>query len=255
MLEFIDQMNRVVKLPHIPKRIVSIVPSQTELLYHWKLKYRLVGQTIFCIKPEKEFKKAVKVGGTKKLQIDKIKELKPDLIIGNKEENEKSQIEELEKHFPVWMSDINCIDDALDMFVKLGVVLGRMEKAAKLDHNVRKGLSQLKQVNKSAIYLIWQNPFMAVSNNTFIDDVMKHVGIRNCLEGEESRYPELSIEEIQEINPDLLLLSSEPYPFKEEHKLELQSKLPDTEIKLVDGEIFSWYGSKMLEWESYFKNF
>lgn len=255
MLEFIDQMNRKVELPHLPKRIVSLVPSQTELLYHWKLKYRLVGQTIFCIKPEKEFDKAVKVGGTKKLQLDKIRALKPDLIIGNKEENEQSQIEALAEEFPVWMSDINSIEEALDMFVKLGVVLGRMEKAAKLDHQVRLGLSQLKPVHKSAVYLIWQNPFMAVSENTFINDVMKKAGITNLVKNTSSRYPEISPEEIRALKPDLLLLSSEPYPFKDSHQKELTELFPETEVKLVDGEIFSWYGSRMLEIESYFKSF
>ena len=255
MLEFVDQMGKVIVLPYLPKRIVSLVPSQTDLLYYLGLKNRIVGQTLFCIKPEKEFEKATKIGGTKKLNLDKIRDLKPDLIIGNKEENDKSQIEELQKEFPVWMSDINTIDQGLDMIVKLGVLVGRGEKAIKLEHDIRKGLGQLKRVNKTALYLIWQEPFMAVGNNTFINDVMEHAGITNILETKESRYPELNLGAIKDLNPDMLLLSSEPFPFKEKHKKELQVALPNMEIKLVDGEVFSWYGNKMMDIKGYFDSF
>jgi ABC-type Fe3+-hydroxamate transport system substrate-binding protein len=255
MLEFEDQMGKVIALPHLPKRIVSLVPSQTDLLYYLGLKNRIVGQTLFCIKPESEFKKSIKVGGTKKLNLDKIRDLKPDLIIGNKEENDKSRIEELQNEFPVWMSDINTIEEALDMIVKLGVVTGRGEKAIKLEHNIRKGLGQLKPVNKTALYLIWQEPFMAVGNNTFINDVMEHAGITNILGTKESRYPELNLDTIKDLNPDMLLLSSEPFPFKEKHKEELQKALPNMEIKLVDGEVFSWYGNKMVDIKGYFDEF
>lgn len=252
MLEFEDQMGNLVKLPQLPKRIVSLVPSQTDLLYYFGLRNKIVGQTLFCIKPEKEFVKATKVGGTKKLNLEKIRELKPDLIIGNKEENEKSQIEELQKEFPVWVSDINSIPEALDMIVKLGILVGKGEKAIKLEHDIRKGLGQLKQVNKTALYLIWQEPFMAVGHNTFIHDVMQQAGLINVLNADESRYPELSLERIKELNPEILLLSSEPFPFKDKHKEELRDQLPGIQIKLVDGEVFSWYGNKMVEIESYF---
>ncbi len=153
------------------------------------------------------------------------------------------------------MSDINSINEALDMIVKLGVVLGKGEEAIKLEHHIRKGLSQIKPVNQTALYLIWQEPYMAVGLNTFINDVMLHASLTNVLKEEESRYPELNIERIKKLNPDVILLSSEPFPFKEKHKEELEKILPGTEVKLVDGEVFSWYGNKMLDIKSYFDTF
>jgi ABC-type Fe3+-hydroxamate transport system substrate-binding protein len=114
-MEYVDQLNRTVFLAQPPQRIVSLVPSQTELLYDLGLGEKVVGQTIFCIHPHSAFKKATKIGGTKKLQLDKIRSLKPDLIVANKEENDQSQIETLAQDFPVWISDIITLDDALDM--------------------------------------------------------------------------------------------------------------------------------------------
>src|ERR1700741_3198050 len=110
-MHFIDQTGRKISIPQIPQRIISLVPSQTELLFDLGLDKEVVGITKFCVHPPEWFQTKTRVGGTKQLKIDLIKQLQPDLIIANKEENVKEQIEELEKHFPVWISDVNNLED------------------------------------------------------------------------------------------------------------------------------------------------
>lgn len=235
--------------PHFkktPRRIISIVPSQTELLYYLGIKP--IAQTLFCVHPKSAFKASTKIGGTKKLNISKILALKPDLIIGNKEENEKQQIEELAKHIPVWLSDIYSLNDSFTMIEEIGELIGCKEKAYQLAAELRVGFTNLNQAEttKSCIYLIWREPFMAAGTNTFIHEILKTAGYKNVLP-KETRYPEITEKELKELNPSTVLLSSEPYPFKQKHIHELQSILPNAIIQLVDGELFSWYGPRLLK--------
>ncbi len=245
-----DQMGRQVALPLHPKRIVSLVPSQTELLYDLGLEEEVVGQTLFCIHPHKMHETKPQVGGTKKLNIAKIKALNPDLIIGNKEENLKKQIDELAAEFSVWMSDIKTIADAYEMMLQVGELVAKNEEAEQLVADIKVSFENIPKVNKSAIYLIWQKPFMAAGCNTFIHEIMRQAGIQNLIST--SRYPELTADEINTLAPELLLLSSEPFPFAEKHVSELQPLFPNTKLILVDGEMFSWYGSRMLLAADYF---
>lgn len=261
---FTDQLNNTIELLTIPKRIISLVPSQSELLWDLGLRTELVGITKFCIHPQAMFNTIERVGGTKQLNIDKIRALKPDLIIGNKEENEQSQINELQKEFKVWMSDIYNLEDSLEMINKLGIVLDRIELSQQIAQQIQTSFSNLKQYNDTALYLIWNNPFMAAGKSTFIGDMLHRMGLQNCLEMNKSllnnivnkhRYPELSIETIKALNPSFIFLSSEPYPFKDIHVKELQSYLPNSKVILVDGEMFSWYGSRLLKSVDYFNRF
>lgn len=126
-----DQLQRTIEISDTVNRIVSLVPSQTELLYDLGLGSKIIGQTIFCVHPETEFKTAEKIGGTKKLQLEKILSLKPDLVIANKEENEKDQIEFLAENVPVWISDVNTLDDATNMIVSIG----EMTQTGELAHS------------------------------------------------------------------------------------------------------------------------
>ncbi len=238
-----DQMGRQVAVPLHPKRIVSLVPSQTELLYDLGLYEEVVGQTLFCIHPHKMHETKPRVGGTKKLNIDKIKALNPDLIIGNKEENLKEQIDELSAEFPVWMSDIKTIADAYWMMLQVGELVSKNEEAEQLVADIKASFENIPKANKSAIYLIWQNPFMAAGCDTFIHELMQQVGIQNLITT--ARYPELTVVEINALAPEFLLLSSEPFPFDEKHVSEFQPFFPNSKLKLVDGEMFSWYGSRM----------
>ena len=248
---FKDQLHQNIQLSSFPKRIISIVPSQSELLWDLGLRDELVGITKFCIHPHEMYKRIERVGGTKQLNLDKIRALKPDLIIGNKEENEQSQIIELQKEFPVWMSDIYNLDDALQMIELVGELVDQESKANVIKHTIEQSFLNLSIGSKTALYLIWNKPYMAAGRATFIGDVLHQMGLENVLKNH-TRYPELSIEDIVSLQPELILLSSEPYPFKQDHMFELQIKLPHSKILLVDGELFSWYGSRLTKSVDYF---
>lgn len=248
----IDQMGRSVKIPAHSKRIVSLVPSQTELLVDLGLEDRLVGVTKFCVHPEYLRKKVAVIGGTKNLQLDKIRELQPDLIIGNKEENTRSDIEQLEKEFPVWMSDILTIADALDMVKLVGKITGTDKMAQELMRQISVSLNKMLGVGqgKRTAYLIWKNPWMAAGNDTFIHSLLEHAGFVNVFSAK-TRYPEFDLKTLQALNPELILLSSEPFPFSEKHIGEISGEIPNAEIRLVDGEMFSWYGSRLAKTGDY----
>lgn len=249
-----DQLNRKIYLPNLPQRIISLVPSQTELLYDLGLKDRLVGQTIFCVHPSEYFKSSTKIGGTKKLNLEKIASLKPDLIIANKEENEKDQIEELARDFPVWISDVNTLDDALEMINSIGEITETQSQSSEIINQITQSRNDfLKQTKpkQSVIYLIWNNPFIAVGTDTFINTMLAEAGFENVIT--KSRYPEITLDEIKQINPDWMFLSSEPFPFKHQHKLELDKLLEGNKSELVDGEMFSWYGSRLVKAYDHFE--
>jgi len=252
---FTDQTGTRIELHDTPKRIVSIVPSQTELLYH--LGVAPIAQTIFCIKPESAFKTAIKIGGTKKLQLDKIRELQPDLILGNVEENSKDQILALREEFPVWISDIYDLNDALSMIRSFGEILNRPDESGSLLDRIHRSREQLLSIPgspKKVLYLIWREPYMAAGKNTFINSMIEFMGWENAIQEKDSRYPEVDRDTIVRLNPDLILLSSEPFPFKEEHAEELCSRISGPEIVLVDGESFSWYGSRIPHAMDYLSN-
>ena len=255
---FIDQLNRAVTLDFPPKRIVSLVPSQTELLFELGLNTEIVGITKFCIHPEEKVQGKSKIGGTKKLDLEKIRSLKPDLIIGNKEENERADIEELEKEFPVWMSDIFNLEDALDMITQVGELTNRSPEAGYLVHLITAGFKDLQQlalekrISQSVLYMIWKKPLMSSGRNTFIDDVLRKIGLTNVLET--TRYPMLETYMLTRLKPDLVFLSSEPYPFKEKDVEQFQELLPNSRVLIVDGEMFSWYGSRLVKAVEYLFN-
>lgn len=251
---FTDQLNNTIELNSFPKRIISLVPSQTELLWDLGLREELVGITKFCIHPNELFRSAPRIGGTKKFNFDKIRELKPDLIIGNKEENEQVQIEQLSEEFNVWMSDIFNLKDALKTIRSIGALVNKEDKANSIAQKIEQSFNDLKRINKRVLYLIWKDPYMAAGNGTFIGDMLHKIGLQNVIVNPNGRYPELTVQEMKVLNPELLFLSSEPYPFNEKHIFELQRDLPDTKIILVDGELFSWYGSRLLHSVEYFND-
>jgi ABC-type Fe3+-hydroxamate transport system substrate-binding protein len=253
MLHFTDQLNRQIHLPSVPKRIISIVPSQTELLFYLGLDKEIVGVTKFCIHPADKVNSVEKIGGTKQLNTEKIKALKPDLIIANKEENERAQVEELMKLFPVWISDIGNLPEAIDMIARVGNLVGKADEARLLSGQITQQFNNIaiKQSQLRTAYFIWRKPYMVAGTNTFIDDMLQQCGLINAFE--KGRYPEIDTKSLVETNPDIILLSSEPYPFKEKHIDELKAIVPNAIIKLVDGEMFSWYGSRLLHAPLYFK--
>jgi ABC-type Fe3+-hydroxamate transport system substrate-binding protein len=245
-------MMREVKFERIPSRIISLVPSITELLAALGLENEIAGITKFCVHPENIFRSKTRVGGTKKIDHSKIDLINPDLVVASKEENTREDIEILESKYPVWVSDVKNLDDALTMIYELGRITGKGDVAVEICKKITSNFQTILPLNKiKTLYLIWKNPFMAAGGDTFINEMMRFNGMQNVLQNQ-NRYPELTLEEITELSPELILLSSEPYPFKEKDLEEIKPALPGSIISLVDGEYFSWYGSRLIDSPAYF---
>ncbi len=230
------------------RRIISLVPSQTELLFDLGLQAEIMGITKFCLHPAQACRLTTKIGGTKTLDFAAIQALNPDLIIGNKEENSKADIEYLAQHFPVWMSDIITIEDALSMMSQVGALVDRATTAQRLVEKITTGFAQLPLPTSPipVAYFIWRAPYMVAAADTYIDHLLSRFGYVNVF-GDRKRYPELSLAELAAAQPQQILLSSEPYPFKTKHLLEFQEACPNAEVKLVDGTLYSWHGSRLLK--------
>lgn len=247
-----DQAGRQVRLPEQAKRIVSLVPSQTELLFDLGLRDEVVGITKFCIHPESWFREKPRIGGTKQIHHDRIEELQPDLIIANKEENTKADVAALASTYPVWVSDVRTIPQALDMMVSIGDLVGKAATAKRLAAEIKAGLHDWPHLHgKPIAYLIWQNPWMGVGADTFIHDVIETLGATNVLR-DLDRYPVISLQQLAEKAPEEVWLSSEPFPFGPKHLEPLKKILPNTRFRFVDGAVFSWYGSRMQYMSAHF---
>lgn len=249
---FIDQLQSEIRLDRVPRRIVSLVPSQTELLYDLGLEDEVVGITKFCIHPNKWFSSKDRIGGTKSINIDQVKSLAPDLIIGNKEENTIEDIERLREIAPVWMSDIYSLKDALNMIKELSIITGRAVCGNQIIDKIDRGFSLLSKYReqterKTVLYYIWKDPYMVSGRSTFVDAMLNECGFQNATNLD--RYPEIGR---LENNPDFIFLSSEPFPFKSSHIADFQLRFPSSKVVLVDGEMFSWYGSRLQFAPDYF---
>jgi ABC-type Fe3+-hydroxamate transport system substrate-binding protein len=287
-MHFTDQTGYEFELKEKRVNIVSLVPSQTELLFDLGLDQQVKGITKFCIHPSHWKNTKTIVGGTKKIRMEKIQSLHPDLIIANKEENTKEEIEYLRQHYPVYTSDINDLEEALKMISEVGILVDKKEAANSIIEEIRKSFEALKSWHHTVevtqqekydskgdtyntklpdhklnvAYLIWRNPYMAAGSDTFIHSMIEACGWENALENF-PRYPEVQLNQNPEIHnsqnlpdlssADIILLSSEPYPFAQKHIDEIQSFLPGKLILLVDGEMFSWYGSRLLKSAAYFR--
>jgi ABC-type Fe3+-hydroxamate transport system substrate-binding protein len=254
MPQFTDQLHRTIRLSAPPRKIVSLVPSQTELLADLGLEAEVAGITKFCVRPESWFRTKKRVGGTKNLDLDLIAAIEPELVIAGKEENIREQVAALQTRYPVWTSDVKNLDDACQMIVGVGAMTARETAAAALAGDIRERFSRLIRPSRrlKAAYLIWKDPFMAAGGDCFIHDMMERCGWLNIFAAR-PRYPVTSIEAIREAGCELLLLSSEPFPFGRSHVQELSRALPATRVLAVDGQFFSWYGSRMLQAPEYFR--
>ncbi len=250
-----DQLGRAVHVAKAPQRIISVVPSQTELLWDLGLKEQIVGITKFCVHPEECYRSKKRIGGTKNLILQEIISLKPDIIFANKEENDKSQIEKLSAEIPTWVSDVKSIDDNLSMIDAIAEICQVVESGKQLREKIVEAYAPSTHELSRALrvaYLIWNQPLMVAGGGTFIDHMLQQAGFQNAF-GNQPRYPEVSIDELRELKLDVLLLSSEPFPFGVKHQKELASRLSIPSL-LVDGEMFSWYGSRPLLAANYFRD-
>lgn len=251
---FTDQIGRTIELDHLPQRIISLVPSQTELLYTLGLEEEVVGITKFCVHPSSWFRSKTRVGGTKDIRPDIIRGLQPDLIIANKEENDQAQVEELMHHYPVWVSNVKTLPDALKMIPDIGELTGKTQPALELAEEIERRFAALRSgipgTAPHTAYFIWRKPWMVAGGDTFIQTMLQIAGFTNIFR-DQARYPCIELEELKRSGCELVLLSSEPYPFKKRHIAEIREVLPQVTIQLVDGEIFSWYGSRLLNAPAY----
>lgn len=248
-----DQLGRILTLETAPQRVVSLVPSLTELVCDLGAREKLVGVTKFCVHPEALRREISQIGGTKNPRLADIKALNPDLIIANKEENRQEDIDALALDFPVFVTDIQSVHASLETVLTFGEILGAEQKANEIHQRLEAIVKAIGETAsyiapKTALYLIWQKPYMAAGTDTYISKMLALFGIENIISKKEEeglRYPEVSSEEIIALNPDMILLSSEPYPFKMLHCKAIE-KETDISCKLVDGELFSWYGSRLI---------
>jgi ABC-type Fe3+-hydroxamate transport system substrate-binding protein len=235
-------------------RIVSLVPSITELLHDLGLEAQTVGITQFCIHPAHWKSTKTVIGGTKTVKLNKVEALRPTLVIASKEENVKEQVEAMAQQCPVWLTDVQDLPGALQMIQDIGRLTGTEAPAQTLVNDLTARFAAIAHLQQNPIdvaYLIWRKPYMSVGGDTFIHHLLQLAGCRNVL-GHHTRYPTVTPQQLSEAGCQVLLLSSEPYPFQEKHIAELQEQLPDVRILLVDGELFSWYGSRLRESPAYF---
>lgn len=253
-----DQLNRVLDLKQTPKRIISLVPCQTELFCDLGLQDSLVGVTKFCVHPAEIRKNKTIVGGTKTIHLNKIKSLQPDIILCNKEENTKNIVKSCEEICPVHVSDIYTIEDSLQLIKQYGKIFNRMHDAELICNSIQKEQHDFRifiigKLKLKVVYFIWMHPWMVAAKDTFINHLLGINKLENVFQHLE-RYPIIDIDkENLQKEIDLIMLPSEPYPFKKKHIAGLQNYFPSVKIILVDGEMFSWYGSRLIKAFQYFK--
>lgn len=242
------------------QRIVSLVPSITELLNDLNLGDQVVGITKFCVHPENWFRSKTSIGGTKQIHIEKIKSLRPTLVIASKEENIKEQVEQLADFTEILLTDVVDYNTALKMIESVGLATGTFDKAKIISGQIEASFLQLNSFLQkqqfqsiSCAYLIWKDPYMVAGGDTFIHSMLHKMNCINTYENQ-LRYPAIHFEDPEWQAAKIVFLSSEPYPFKEKHISELSAQFPDKSFLLVDGEMFSWYGSRMQYAPSYFSS-
>lgn len=244
-----DVRGRTITVSDAPERIVSLVPSQTELLADLGLQQSVAGITRFCERPDHWRDEKTVVGGTKQVQMEVLRDLRPDLIIANREENERTDVQALDELAPTYVTDVTSVSDALDMIRTVGTLTGRDRRAGALADRIARQFDELPDFQPlSAVYLIWREPFMTVGGDTFIHDMMGHGGFEN-LYGTDTRYPELTLDDLADVEPDVVLCASEPFPFhqKDRFTADIRDAAGDGSVRVVDGQVFSWYGSRLLD--------
>lgn len=251
--KWIDQAGNPINLYDTPKTLVSGVPSLTETFIQCCPSGYVLGRTKFCIHPRETVKSIPKVGGTKHLKSKSIIELNPDIVILNKEENTYDDYKELSKHFPVYVSDITDTESLISFLNDMAAIF-KLQSFNKLSDKIMstRYVPHENEGRKKAAYIIWKNPYMTVGGDTYINHMLEEAGFTNIFRNKK-RYPEVTFDEILRRDPEFIFLSSEPFPFSQKHIDELDVNYNTDQIKIVDGEMFSWYGIRNLKAYEYFK--
>jgi ABC-type Fe3+-hydroxamate transport system substrate-binding protein len=256
MQTFKDQTGVEIWLEDVPQRIVSLTPSITELLFDLGLNQQVVGITNYCAYPEVKTRQKERIGELKNPDVEKIRALSPDLIIGNKRENLKGVVDELRQDFPVWLSDVNCIEDACNMIRSVGEMVEKQPSAQWLATKIEERFAGLESDQKNNVrrvaYLVWRKPWMAAGATTFSSSLLELAGLSNVFRGQDG-YPEITDKQLREVDPELVMLPSEPYHFNERNVLEIRLLCPGAAVSLVDGQLLSWYGSRLLRTPDYLR--
>lgn len=233
-------------------RIVSLCPSLTELVFDLGLGEDLVGITKFCCHPADRVGAVEQVGGTKDPKLARIRELAPDIVLLNNEENRREDAEELAASGLVCHTSMpRTPAETAEMVRSIGAALERPAEADAIALEIEQRSARVRAAaaGRSPVrfaYLIWRNPWMSVNTDTFVHALLSQAGGVNVFGGRDERYPEIAVEDLVTTRPDRVLLSSEPFPFAEQHIRELceLTGLPPDRFQLVDGEYLSWHGSR-----------
>ena len=240
-------------------RIVCLVPSITELLFDLGLGEQVVGRTGFCVHPADQVKRVPKCGGTKDVKLDAVRELAPTHVIVNIDENTRETFDALRAFVPhVVVTHPNAPQDNLRLYALLGGVFGRQQAAKQLADRLQAELDEIAALPalppRRTLYLIWREPWMSISPDTYISRTLALVNWQTVPTTPQPRYPALDTEALAELDPELVLLSSEPYPFRDKHLDELRGLLPTADVRLIDGEMTSWYGSRSIRGLAYLRS-
>lgn len=230
-------------------RIVSLVPSITELLCDLGLAAELVGRTGFCVHPWETVRRIPKVGGTKDVKLERVRELRPTHVVVNVDENLREDAEAIAEFAEVLVTHPTEPRDNLDLYRQMGAAFGREDGAERLCAEFEAAYERATAVERpprDVLYLIWREPWMTVAPETYIAQTLALFNWRTQPADAADRYPEIDLAAFAG-RVDRVLLSSEPYHFKEEHLEETGGLVPGAEVSLIDGEMTSWYGSRAIQ--------
>jgi ABC-type Fe3+-hydroxamate transport system substrate-binding protein len=235
-----DVLGRTFEFPAAPRRVISLVPSLTETLFELGAGESVVAITDFCIFPPDLDRP--RVGGTKNPRVDEIRALQPDLVHMNLEENLRRHADAIEQFAPVFVTEPKSVDDVASMISQLGEIHDRNERAAELAHTLRQEQRSLPKREFTFACPIWKNPWMWCGGDTYVSHLVEAAGGRNVLQ-RHTRYPQLAVEEVQAMKPDVVFLPDEPYVFTEADAAEMKAKV----IGPFPGHLFTWHGTRTIE--------
>ena len=254
-LTLVDALGRSLTIRQRPERIVSLVPSLTEALFAFGLEREIVGVTRFCVEPRQGVAGKTKVGGTKALDIAKIRALKPDLVVASAEENSPADVAQLiDDGCPVFVTLATGVESAIDLLRQLATITGTTAAARPIIQEAKEALASMvaasADLERVRVFCpIWRNPYMTCGRSTYVGDVIAVCGGRNVFDGRRERYPRLELVEMVALDPQVILLPSEPYRFTKRHKADFEAFAEVTAVRnghvfLIDGKMLTWYGPR-----------
>lgn len=257
-LTLVDALGRSLTVRQRPERIVSLVPSLTEALFAFGLEQEIVGVTRFCVEPRRGVAGKTKVGGTKALDVAKIEALEPDLVIASAEENSPGDVTQLFDHgCPVFVTMVTSVQSAIDLLRQLATITGTTAAARPIIQGAKKALTFVQATGAGGERVrvfcpVWRNPYMTCSRGTYMDDVVTVCGGRNVFDERRERYPRVELAEMAALDPQVILLPSEPYRFTKRHKADFRAFADVTAVKnghifLIDGRMLTWYGPRIAQ--------